>query len=196
MQLPNTICLIIIGLFAGYPSFLLAGVEIKTDPQTRLKSYRLQQGGFKLELVQRLPDQTRAFFMARGFSKKIANDIALSCVFQTIGTNISDKTNPAAIEVSLKDWRLKVNNKEKKVKLKTAWDKQWSETEVNKASRIAFKWATFPSYQNFSNSGDYGWGMTSFNLPPQTVFDLKIVWTQNKKPQHAWIRSIECPEDR
>lgn len=175
---------------------VFAQVTVSTNATSKLKSYRFTENGFKLELIQRLPDQTRAFFMARGFSSTVANKIGLSCIFQGIGTNISNTKNPTAIEVSLKNWHVYANKKIQSIKMKETWNKEWAGSTVTNASKIAYKWATFPSYQNFANSGDYGWGMISFNLPPGTTFDLAISWKDNNKTHKAWMRSLECPNDR
>jgi len=179
---------------SALPAF--AKVTVETNPDAKLISYRFSQAGFKLDLIQRLPDQTRAFFMARGFPNAVANKIGLSCIFQGIGTNVSGVQNSTSIEVSLKDWKIHTGNDVTRIKMKETWDKEWLNADVSNASKIAYKWATFPSHQIFSNNGDYGWGMISFNLPPETVFDLEISWNQNTKTHKAWIRSLQCPSDR
>ncbi len=173
-----------------------AAVKLTENSTTQLQSWHLTKGDFSLKLIQRLPDQTRAFFQGRGFSKKIANDIALSCVFQAIGTNIGTIKNAESVSYSLKDWQVRVKQKIRKIKLKESWKEQWQKADVSSASKIAFTWATFPTKQRFAGAGDYGWGMISFDLPPETIFDLKVVWKQNNKLHHAWIHSLKCPEDR
>lgn len=195
MQLPQKqSCLIIPLLFMVANTF--AAVDVTKNPSTQLSSWVLKEGGFKLKLIQRLPDQTRAFFQARGFSNKIANNIALSCVFQAIGTNIGKDKHAESISYSLKDWKIKINNEIQNVKLKESWKKQWPKSDVNATARIAFTWATFPTTQTFASGGDYGWGMISFGLPPQSQFDLKVVWKQNQKIKSTWIRAVTCPSDR
>ncbi len=186
--------LIIVLLVLAVNTF--AAVSMNKNPSTQLISWALTEGNFKLELIQRLPDQTRAFFQARGFSRKVANDIALSCIFQAIGKNISNSKHVNSISYSLKDWELRVNNKLQNIKLKETWGKEWSTSDVNAAAKIAFTWATFPTQQIFASEGDYGWGMISFGLPPKSVFDLKVVWKDNNKIKSAWIHSITCPKDR
>lgn len=195
MQLPQKQNYLIIPLlFMATNAF--AGVAVTKNPSTDLKSWILKEGDFKLELIQRLPDQTRAFFQGRGFSSKIANDLALSCIFQAIGTNTGKPEHAEPVSYSLKDWKIKINNKIQPVKLKETWKAQWSLSDVNAAARIAFTWSTFPTQQAFTSGGDYGWGMVSFGLPPKSTFDLKVVWKQNKKNNSRWIRAITCPDDR
>ena len=195
MQLPQLQRYIIIPLlFMVTTAF--ADVVVTTNPSTQLRAWVLTEGDFKLELIQRLPDQTRAFFQGRGFSTKIANDLAVSCIFQAIGTNIGKPENAQPVSYSLKDWQIKINNKIQALKLKETWKAQWLPSEVKPAARIAFTWATFPTQQTFASGGDYGWGMVSVGLPPESTFDLKVVWKQNNKTRSTWIRRLTCPQDR
>lgn len=62
------------------------------------------------------------------------------------------------------------------------------------ASRLAFRWATFPTQQTFEQGGDYNWGMTSFGLPPGTIFDLHVFWMQGSQQKDLWIKSIQCSQ--
>ncbi len=195
MQLPQLQRYIIIPLlFMVTTAF--ADVVVTTNPSTQLRAWVLTEGDFKLELIQRLPDQTRAFFQGRGFSAKIANDLALSCIFQAIGTNIGKPENAQPVSYSLKDWQIKINNKIQALKLKETWKAQWLPSEVKPAARIAFTWATFPTQQTFASGGDYGWGMVSVGVPPESTFDLKVVWKQNNNTRSTWIRRLTCPQDR
>ncbi len=189
--------------------------EPRIDAATGLKTWSLIQSGLSLQLVQRLPDQTRGFYQGRGFTKQQANDIATACVFQTIVKNTSEKGVGEAISISLKTWRLKTINSsqnpldketlEQDIKLKEDWAKEWSAIkdkakQVKQSARIAFKWSTFPSEQTFAPGGDYNWGMVSFGLAPGTQFDLQIIWQtsqQSHKESHKqWLKNIQCPEDR
>ena len=161
-------------------------------PETRLIEWKLLDENLELKLIQRLPDQTQGFFEARGFSKKITHSIAQSCVFQTITRNTS-KTKNQRISVSLKNWLIKINNKTQAIKLKEDWDKQWTDNDVKPASRLAFRWASFPTEQTFEPNGDYNWGMISFGPKPGSQFDLYIEWQSNKQTKNAWIKNITCP---
>jgi len=162
------------------------------NTETGLIGWKLEQNGLELELIQRLPDQTRAFFLARGFSAKIANDLATSCIFQTIVRNTGSS---AALTLSLKDWRLNQAGVSQPLKLKEAWDQTWSEDDVSKSARLAFRWASFPTEQVFQK-GDYNWGMISFGLPPGTYFDLLLVWGDKKQKRTAKMNKLFCADDR
>jgi len=177
-------------------SSLLADVIKKADSETGLKSWLLEEGGITLEIVQRLPDQTRAFFQGRGFSVQIADDIANSCVFQAIGRNDLRGERSASLSFVLKQWRIKHGNTEYPIKLQETWSREWSGRSVPTASRVAFRWAMFPTEQFFTSEGDYGWGMVSFGLEPGTEFDLHVFWTLNGHIYDAWVNNVECAKDR
>lgn len=182
-----------------------ANAQIDTDAATGLKSWKLTQSGLELQLVQRLPDQTRGFYQGRGFSKQQANAIATQCVFQTIVKNINPKKTDEPISISLKTWRLKTShstpeNPTQGIKLKEDWAKEWQAIEdkakqVKTSARVAFKWSTFPSEQTFEPGGDYNWGMISFGLAPGEIFDLHVFWQTTTQSHSKWLKNIQCPPD-
>ncbi len=175
----------------------MAGADVyKTSlPETQLIEWKLIDDNFQIQLIQRLPDQTYGFFEARGFSKKIATQIANSCVFQTIIKNTSATKN-ATFSVSLKSWKIKSNNTIKSLKLKESWFEDWQTESIKPASHLAFRWATYPTQQDFSPNGDYNWGMISFGLKPGTTFDLQLEWVSEKQKKNAWIKNMTCAKNR
>lgn len=172
-----------------------AGVKTATDGQTQLQSWTLVEGALSLQIIQRLPDQTRAFFQGRGFSSNIANDIATLCVLQTIGKNTASSSDGDLISYDLHDWKVRYRGAPQSIKFKELWDQEWSKHDVSTASRLAFRWATFPTQQSFEAGGDFNWGMISFGLKPGSVFDLKVIWQQNNQTRSQWINQIKCPSD-
>lgn len=176
-------------------SFAQAEQTITKDPVTGLGNWSLIDHELHLQLIQRLPDQTRAFFLARGFSPSIANEIATQCVFQTIVRHNLVEKNTKAITLPLPEWRIIHNNQQRQIKLKEQWDKQWTAEDVSMASRLAFRWATFPTEQTFEPTGDNNWGMISFGLPPGTTFTLIVKWRVGKQHRSAKVEAIQCPAD-
>ena len=180
---------------ATLPLLAIAGVERGQD-ENGLQSWHLQQGALSLKLIQRTPDQTRAFFLARGFPREAANEIAIACVLQTIGRNLSGAEKPVSLGYDLHDWHIRHQGKLQPIRLKEDWAEAWkNRPEIPEAARIAFRWATFPTRQQFEPGGDYNWGMTSFGLPPGSRFDLQLRWQENGQPKSAWIENLQCPED-
>lgn len=178
---------------------LLTAAEITrtVNNETKQVAWKITKNNFHLEFIQRSPQQTRSFFQARGFSAKIANDIATQCVLQTIIKNTEDENTKDSISVSLKKWRINssMQIKESPVKLKETWDKEWQEEHISNAARVAFRWATFPTEQTFEPGGDFNWGMISFGPKPATLFDLKVFWKQDDQSHYALIKNMQCPPD-
>ncbi len=187
--------------FSLFPPLLVcAAVSHSVDKTTQLKSWKLLQDGFELQIIQRLPDQSRGFFQARGFSAAQADDIATQCIMQSSVMNSGGEKEKLPVSVVLKDWRVRVDGQIQPIKLKEDWAKQWAAItdagqQVKQAARIAFRWSTFPSEQSFEPNGDYNWGMISFGLKPGTVFDLQAVWYVDGQLQSHWINGIECAQD-
>jgi hypothetical protein len=188
----RSLCLLLTLFVAVAP--LAAEIVRSADEETGLRKWHLVEGRLEVELVQRLPDQTRGFFMARGFSPAIADEIALSCIFQTIIRNTGSQADAVTVSIDLAQWRVIREDGEQGIRLKEPWIASWPENSVSEASRLAFQWALFPTAQEF-RADDYNWGMTAFGLPPGAVFDLDLVWQEDGKPQTKRITAIECAPD-
>jgi len=177
------------------PGMLYAAEVVRSaNDETGLRKWHLVEGNLEVELVQRLPDQTRGFFLARGFPAAIADEIAVSCIFQTIIRNAGNQSDSGKVGVDLAQWRVIHGAGKQGIRLKEPWLASWPETTVSKASRLAFQWALFPTRQEFL-ADDYNWGMTAFGLPPGAVFDLDLVWQEDGKAHTARITAIECAHD-
>ncbi|MCW8934747.1 MAG: hypothetical protein OQK98_08490 [Gammaproteobacteria bacterium] len=188
-------CFYLLSALLLQSGFISAGVKLSVDPQTQLKGWKLNQAELELELIQRLPDQTRGFFLARGFSSAVADDIANACVFQTIVRNKGSEVQGRPISISLKSWRIEHEGKLQPLKLKEDWNRQWSDLDVKPSAQLAFRWATFPTEQTFYPVGDYNWGMISFGLAPGKVFDLNLQWKIDNQTYRATIKNIQCTQD-
>lgn len=169
-------------------------VSSGVDAEARLPYWEVKDEAVSIRLVQRLPDQTRAFFMARGFKPNDIEPVALSCVFQTIVKNSSLQTAPVTMEYHLRDWTVHVGGQEKKMKTREDWKPVFRARKISPPAQLAFEWALLPTRQEY-RAGDYGWGMSVFGLKPGTRFDLDLVWKQNGQPYRARISNIECAPD-
>jgi hypothetical protein len=171
-----------------------SGVERGADGETGLAKWRFTSGEVEIELIQRLPDQTRGFFEARQFPAAVADEIARNCIFQTIIRNPGTSGAGGPLAVDLATWRVSHDGVEGGVKLKEPWLASWPGTAVGQAARLAFQWALFPTRQEFL-PGDYNWGMTAYGLSPGSMFDLLVVWQHGGLTGSGWIRGIECAPD-
>lgn len=171
-----------------------ASVVTGTDPDARLPFWEWQSPGMSIRWVQRLPDQTRAFFMARGFNRDQAERIAQSCVFQTVYKNTADASTQTIIEYDLSQWRVLHQGHAQPLKLREAWAAEWLAAKVPAAPRIAFEWSLLPTRQRYQ-PGDYNWGMSAYDLPPGAVFDLEFSWRQDGQARTGKIEGIRCAPD-
>ncbi len=64
-----------------------AGVQRSSNEDNGLEKWHFIEADIEIELVQRLPDQTRAMFMKHDFSRDVVEAMATSCMFQTIVRN-------------------------------------------------------------------------------------------------------------
>ena len=177
------------------PAFMTdKNITTGTDEQARLPYWQYQDDGLSIRLIQRLPDQTRGFFIARGFSIEHAELIAQSCVFQTIFKNISDKNNPSAITYNLLDWVVTHNGVDRKMKTREKWATLWQQLNIASPAKLAFEWGLLPTAQDYQ-SGDYNWGMAIFDIPPASNFSLKLTWQQYGKQHSVTIPNMQCAAD-
>lgn len=172
----------------------IAAVTRGTDPEARLPYWEVVDEGMSLRLVQRLPDQTRGFFQARGFDAQQADMIALSCVFQTVFRNTATPDQGGDVEYNLRDWVVHASGGRQGMKTREGWRGIWISKKVAKPAQVAFEWALFPTQQTY-RPGDYNWGMSIFNLPPGSAFDLEVVWRWQGKTRSVRIEEMRCAED-
>ena len=168
-----------------------ATVERGVDAATGLRSWVWREAGVVLHLVQRLPDQTRAFFQARAFSSAASDRIADACILQTIFRN--ESTQP--LGYSLDDWRVLHGGERGTLMTRERWDAGWREGEASQAARIALRWSLLPTRQHFE-PGDYNWGMTGYGLPAGSGFDLELVLRLGDQQMKRTIDGIVCAPDR
>jgi len=167
-----------------------AEVITGVDEATGLKSWTWQTNGVSVQLVQRLPDQTRAFFLGRGFPAHAADIVGRACVFQTIFRN--DGREPVTYDLG--EWVVHHRDDRLPLLVRDAWDSRWQAMGIDQSARIAFRWSLLPTRQHFE-PGDYNWGMTSFGLEPGKTFDLALTIDLGGHPVAARIQSIECSQD-
>lgn len=165
-----------------------------TDETAQLPFWEWRDESVSVRLVQRLPDQSRAYFTARGFNREHAELIARSCVFQTIYKNVAKPGSDRLIEYDLSKWKIYSGGKELSLKLRDDWETQWSKLGVSQKAKIAFKWSLLPTRQSYKPQ-DYNWGMTVYGMKPGSRFDLQMLWTENGAEKKATLKNMECAPD-
>jgi len=161
------------------------------DPKTGLESWQVETRGIQIRLTQISPDQARAFYQARGFTPEQAEDYASSCVFMTVVRNIG----AIPIEHRLADWRyVSDNGIERPIRSKAEWDQAWIGRGVAEPARIAFSWAQFPATQTF-NAGDWNQGMTTYQLPRGSRFNLIVRWRAGQSGRETTLENVRCTDE-
>jgi hypothetical protein len=165
-----------------------------TDETAQLPFWEWRNDSVTLRFVQRLPDQTRAYFAGRGFKPAEVEHIAGHCIFQTVYTNITTDAAPHTIEHDIRNWRYHYNGKSYTMKPREDWKPLWQQRNVAQAQIVAFEWSLLPSQQIFQ-AGDYNWGMSVFKVPHGESFDLDIKWQVDGQPQAAKLKGMTCAKD-
>ncbi len=185
---------VLVLLGAGLVSTCGADVTRSVNPDSGLEGWRFSSGDIEFELIQRLPDQTRAMFMNHEFSREVIEQLTLSCMFQTIIRNTGKSGSDRAVSVDLTQWRIRHDGNTGGILLKEPLLASWSDEDASPAAKLVVRWGMFPTQQEFL-PGDYNWGMTAYGVPPGSVFDLEVIWKQGDKQHSFEIRDILCAPD-
>jgi hypothetical protein len=171
-----------------------AGITHGTDAEARLPYWEVRDSGVSIRLVQRLPDQTRGYFEARGFDATAVERIARGCVFQTVFRNLSPDGPAGTIDYDLREWVAVARGRKSGLKTREDWERDWVSMQVPGPAQTAFRWSLLPTRQTY-RPGDYNWGMSMIELRPGTRFNLTVVWRQDGARRSALIRDIVCAAD-
>jgi hypothetical protein len=166
----------------------------RTSKESGLTSWFWRNSVFSFNTEQRLPDQTRAFFLARGLPETVVEAIAGSCVFQVEVRNLSPAGGPS-VNVTLESWRVIHNGISTPPRLAEDWQQEFRNRSVPQEAAIALRWSLFPGEQAFE-PGDYNWGMVSYGPKPNARFDLALVWREGSEKHQTTIAGLVCAEDR
>lgn len=159
------------------------------SPDTGLSTWEVDTRGVHLRLTQISPDQARAFMLARGLDKKSVEEFARTCVYMTVVRNDSRQ----AIQYQLADWRYVPAGKAPRPVLdKHGWLARWQPRNFSRPVKLAFEWSQIPSEQGFA-PGDWNQGMSTFELPAGSRFDVIYRWKQNGKLHEGKMQNVRCP---
>jgi|GEM_PF-2185619 len=155
---------------------------------------RWQGGGLCLETASLSHDLVRSFFAGRGFDATAVDLIIQDgCVFRSAIGHQGDDPAAPPITIDQSAWRLVVDGDVRKLRTRADWQPVWRRLNVETAPRVAFKWALFPSFQEFAPA-DYNWGMITFGLAPGTRFDLEVVWREGAERRVKLFKNLECAQ--
>jgi hypothetical protein len=171
-----------------------AGVQRSLNEDNGLEKWHFIEADIEIELVQRLPDQTRAMFMKHDFSRDVVEAMATSCMFQTIVRNSGKSGSAQPLSIDLTLWRMRHAGKESGILLKEPLIESWSDEEASPKAKLVVRWGMFPTRQEYL-PGDYNWGLTAYGIPPGAQFDLDVNWVEGGKQYTGTIRDIVCAPD-
>ena len=185
---------LLLGVVCCMSASLQAAVTHSVNEENGLRGWRFLEGDIEIELIQRLPDQTRAMFMQHKFSREVIEQLALSCMFQTIVRNTGASASGQSIAIDHTQWRVRYAGREKGLLLKEPLLASWSDADADAAAKLVVRWGMFPTQQTFLPS-DYNWGLTAFGIPPGTSFDLDVSWKEGDVQRRGHIPGIVCAPD-
>lgn len=166
-----------------FQSLLLASEaqQIK-NPDSGLFTWKIDDRGFSLELIQLLPDYIRAIYESHGFPREAIEDIASYCVFGTIAINTSD----TSLFYRVADWyAMTADGVKHTLKTKSQWVDEW------RKMGIRYSWTILPAEQTFE-IGDWGQGFTTIKLPREKTFKLIYSWNLEGEKFVGEIKNIRC----
>lgn len=161
---------------------------LRIDPATGAETWEIGAHGVALRLTQILPDQVRAFYLSRGFAAEDAELYAAACVFMTV---LRNDAAPGALNFRLADWQVRVRGERRVPRPVEDWLALWQQRGVPQPARIAFRWAQFPSEQEYE-PGEWNQGMLAVGLPPGERFDLAARWQLAGKTEEGVLTDVRC----
>lgn len=172
-----------LGILAFLPGTLLAAEPGPT-------SWEQRSGGAFLQLSQITPDQSRAFFLNRGFTREAVEAYAAACVFMVI---VRNETSASPVFYRLAEWRARQAGESRALKQRKDWLVLWEEKGLPEAARIAFEWSQLPDEQSFERD-DWNQGMASIGLPHGGTFDLEYQWHVAGQIHHGTLKGVRCAD--
>jgi hypothetical protein len=158
------------------------------SPESGLATWETETDHVHLRMTQISPDQARAFMTARGLDEKSVEEFARHCVFMTVLRN--EYRRP--ITFGMTDWRYVPEGGVPQVMLtRHDWLARFQNRHLSQQVKLAFEWSQFPVEQTFY-PGDWNQGMTTFELPPGSQFDVIYRWRQGRTLHEGTLKNVQC----
>jgi hypothetical protein len=177
----------VVAVLGGSPS---SAEPVRVDSETGAATYETQAHGVNVSLTQLLPDQVRAFYVARGFDLDDADVFAEACVYMTV---LRNDTAPGELDFRLSDWEVEHKGETRALPPLDDWLAQWEARGVPDSARLAFRWAQFPAEQSYA-PGEWNQGMLATGLPPGSRFDLIARWTIADQTYEGRLDDVRCTD--
>src|SRR5512143_4043740 len=152
------------------------------DPDSGLLSWKKEDRGFSLELIQLYPDFVAAVYSSRGLPPTVVDSMKDYCVFGTVAQNHSG----AILSYRVAEWRyVTPDGRRHRLKTKPEWVAEWKKLGAD------FGWSILPAAVNF-DTGDWAQGFTTVRLPPDSRFDLLYSWSHHGKRYTGKLENLSC----
>jgi len=159
-----------------------AETTIHKNEQTGLLTWSAEQDGFKIELIQLIPDFVSAVYSKHKFPQKELDRINTYCLFGTIVESKSDKN----LYYQVSDWHYTdMKGVSLPVKNKKQWITEW------RAQGIKFNWTLLPATSEFA-PGDWQQGFTTIKISRDKIFDFTYSWSIEGKTYTNTIKDMSC----
>ena len=178
-------------MLLSWAGMAVASLTMEVGEKTGLRTWQWNHDGVSLRLVQRLPDQTRAYLQGRGFPADVADELATSCFFGSMFRN--DGKQP--LDFDLTTWKVVNKARENSMLVREYWKRTLQDKPIPKAARIALNWSLMPTVQHFQ-PGDYNWGMTVYGLPPGESFDLQLQVRLDGQIYRETLVGLQCAPEK
>ena len=174
-------------LFALHTAVYAENVVIHKNEASGLLTWTVDDTGFRMELIQLLPDFIRAIYAKHNFPKEEVERVASYCIFGTILKNTSNQY--LTYRVSTWSYQTKDgkgdDGKKQPVKTKTQWLEEWKKAD------IIFSWTLLPDVGEFA-VGDWQQGFTTIKLPRESEFDLVYRWELDGMAHSGVVKNLKC----
>jgi hypothetical protein len=187
------VCLVTMLLIMAMP-VMTGEVKRSVNEENGLQGWHFSDSDIEIELIQRLPDQTRALLMNHKFSREVIEQMALSCMFQTIIRNTGKSAANRVVSIDLTEWRMLHEGKVRKPLMKEPLLDSWTDEDADPAAKLVVRWGMFPTQQEYL-PGDYNWGLTAYGIPPGATFDLDVAWREGGALRRGEIKGVVCAPD-
>lgn len=166
-------------------------VPERTDERSGAPVWKWQGDGVGVRAMARPPDQTRAFFLGRGFPDDAAKRFSRSCV---LGMTLRNRAAGGPIRFDVARWRVRSDAGEGPLVPTQRWQERWRQMGVSERARTAFGWATFPTSESLGEGG-YLMGMVATGLDPGDRFDLVVRWRQGEADSQVVLEGLRCAQN-
>lgn len=155
---------------------------------------RITREGLDFYLSARTPEQTNAFYSARGLPLSAVQAIAQSC-FLTVGLY---NRRADTVWLDLATWRLlDANGRDIKRISLTEWRARWKELNIPLAAQATFGWTQLPETRDLQPDEDVGGNVPL--VPPAGEFTLIARFATGVagkgKPIEITVPGLTCPRE-